>query len=351
MKRPVPVVLSAILLGLIAASQLLFTVLMFFAGVLFLKKGLPPTTGPQPFPPSMMPILMFGMSILFAALAAWSILTLIGLVRLRSWARYSVLVIAGLMAGFGGICMLSSFAMPFLMPAMPTTAGQPTADPGTMRAIFFVTGAVYGLVAALGVALLVYFNLAKTRALFLLSAPSAIGPPNTSTGRARPTAISAISWMYMVCAPFCLIYAFLPFPAFLFGFILYGFAAHCMYLFFGALTFAIGYGLYRLRNEARIAMYFLFALLPIQIVVMITPWGARQFQVAMEGINAAMYHGGQAPPNPFGTPGVITFFLLLTMVLYGFVLWLLHRHRIAFTQAPPPLPMPPQPELSEGLPT
>jgi hypothetical protein len=348
MKRPVPVVLSAILLGLFVAFQLLVMVVMLVAGFLALHKGLPASPGPQPISPAMMPVLFFAMSVFSAAVAVWLILTLIGLVRLRSWARYSLLVIAGLMAAFGGISMMTSFAMPFLMPSLPTAAGQPAPDPGTLRAIFFAAGVFYGLVAAVGVALLVYFNLAKTRALFLLSAPVAIGPPNTSTGRVRPTAVTVISWLYLASSPFCLIYAFLPFPAFLLGFLLNGWAAHCMYLFFGVLAFAIGYGLYRLREEARLATFGLFALCPIQLVVMLTPWGSRQFHLAMDGMTAAMYGGQPAPPNPFASTGAIDFFLLLTIVGYGFVLWLLHRHREVFTQAPPPPPIPISIETAAG---
>ena len=349
MKRPVPVVLSAILLGLFAAFQLLGVVLMVVVGFLALHKGLPVSPGPQPIPPSMMPVLFFAMSVFSAALAVWLILTLIGLVRLRSWARYSLLVIAGLMAAFGGISMLTSFAIPFLMPSLPSSPNQAPVDPGMLRMIFFATGAFYGLVAAIGVALLVYFNLVKTRALFLLNAPVAVGPPKTSTGRVRPTAVTVISWIYLASSPFCLIYAFLPFPAFLLGFLLNGWAAHCMYLFFGVLTFAMGYGLYRLREEARLAVFALFALCPIQLVVMVTPWGTRQFHLAIDGMTAAMYGGRPAPPNPFASTAAIDFFLLLTIVGYAFVLWLLHRHREAFTPAPPPPPMPPQPELAEGL--
>jgi hypothetical protein len=349
MKRPIPVVLSAILLGLLAAFQLLGAFIMLAVGFLTLHKGLPPSPTPTPFPPSLLPTLFFAISLVMAAFAVWFILTLIGLVRLRCWARYSLLVIAGLMASLGGISMVTSVAMPFLMPALPVAANQPAPDPGMMRAIFFATGAFYGVVTALGIALLVYYNLAKTRALFLLHAPVAIGPPKTSTGRPRPTAITVISWIYLICAPFCLIYTFLPFPAFLFGFILFGLAAHCMYLFFGVLTFAIGYGLYRLREEARIAIFVLFAFLPIQLIVLLTPWGARQFRLAMDAINAAMYTGRQAARNPFASPGAVIFFMAISMAVYGFVLWLLHRHRDAFTPAPAPPPMPPQPEFIEGL--
>ena len=349
MKRPVPVVLTSILLALFAAFQLVCMVLMIFTGALILKKGMPPTAGPQPLPPSVMPAFMFGISVLSAAVAVWLILTLIGLVRLRSWARYSVLVVAGLMAGFGGILMLTSFALPFLMPALPASGGQPAPDPAITRIIFFSTGAFYALVTALGVALLVYYNLAKTKAVFALTAPVPLGPPNTSTGRARPTAVTVVSWLYMTTAPFCLMYVLFPIPAFLLGFILHGFAARCVYFFFAVLNLAIGYGLYRLRDEARIAVFVAFAILPIQTILLLTPWGASQFRVAMEEINAAMYGGQQAPANPFGSPGILIFFMLIATALYGVILWLLHRHREAFTPAPPPPPMPAPPEALEGL--
>jgi hypothetical protein len=349
MKRPVPVVLSAILLGLFAAFQLLGVVLMVVVGLVALHKGLPASPGPQLIPPSMMPVLFFAMSVFSAALAVWFILTLIGLVRFRSWARYSLLVIAGLMAAFGGISMLTSFAMPFLMPTLPATAGQPPPDPGQLRMIFFAAGAFYGLVAALGAALLVYFNLAKTRALFLQSAPVVVGPPKTSTGRVRPTSVTVISWMYLISGPLCLLYVFLPFPTFLFGFILRGLAAHLVYALIAVLTFAIGYGLYRLREEARIAVFVLSVLCPIQLAVLLTPWGRGQFTTYMDSINGSLYNGQVAAPNVFANTGALVFFTVLAMAFLGVVLWLLHRHREAFTPAPPPPPMPPRPELAEGL--
>src|ERR1035441_10561836 len=119
MKRPVPVILSAIFLGLLAALQLLFTVLMVVAGVIFLSKKLP-TLPPMPYPPSFLPIMMFAFSLLCAALAVCSIVTLIGLVRLRSCARYSILVIAGCITFFGGILTLTTLAMPLLISSVPT---------------------------------------------------------------------------------------------------------------------------------------------------------------------------------------------------------------------------------------
>jgi hypothetical protein len=347
MKRPVAVVLTAIFLGFLAALKLLAALGMAAVGFMVLRRGLPTPT-PTPFSPSFLPILFFGMSLLAAAAAVWSILTLIGLLRLRAWARYSVLVIAGCMAAFGAILTLTSFAMPFLA---STVAPQPGADPSAMRVIFFVSGVLYAVVTAIGVSLFIYYNLAKTRTLFLHSAPVNLDPPNTSTGRPRPTAITVISWLYMSTAPFFLIYLFLPFPAFLFGFILYGLAAHITYAVFGALTFILGYGLYRLWNWARIAFYAFFGLGLANVLVFITPRGRSQFLVYMDAFNANMYKvPGQPPPPNFAlSPDFIAIEAFICLAFCAVILWLLHRHRVAFTPAPPPPPKPPQPEPLAGL--
>jgi hypothetical protein len=287
--------------------------------------------------------MMFVLALFFVALAVWSIVTLVGLIRMRYWARYSVLVIAGCVAFFAGTGSLFSFAMPFLASSIaPPTPG---ASPALMHGVFFVVGAFYALFAAVGIALLVYFNLAGTRQLFQQNAPVNLAPPNTITGRPRPTAVTVISWFYLISAPFCLIYFSLPFPAFLFGFIFYGLAAHLVYALFGVLTFTIGYGLLRLHNSARIAVFVMFFICPIQMLVVLTPWGSHHFHLYMSTLNARMYAGQPAPPNFFFSTGAIIFFTFIGMAGYGVVLWLLHRHREAFTPAPlvPPLPMDPDP--------
>jgi hypothetical protein len=50
-----------------------------------------------------------GGCVFYAILATWAILTVIGILRLRPWARYSILIIGGGLAGIGT-----------LHPAMPT---------------------------------------------------------------------------------------------------------------------------------------------------------------------------------------------------------------------------------------
>jgi hypothetical protein len=334
MNRPLPVTLSAILLGLLAAFELLAAFGMVAAGFLFLHKGFP-APPPTPYPPSFLPTMMFAMSLFYVALAVWSILTLIGLVRMRSWARYSVLVIAGCATAFGAILTLTIFAMPFLMAA---TEPQPAPDPAMMHGVFFVVGAISAIFTAIAIALLVYFNLAKIREIFLQNAPVNLEPPNTSTGRPRPIAITILSWLLMISTPFCGIYAFFPLPAFFFGFIFYGLVAHVVFASFAILSLAIGYGLLRLLWQARIAAIAWLGLGFLNMFAILTPWGSRNFRLYMDQVTI---HNSSVPPSMlFTSTGIVLISCLIGAAINLFLLWLLHRHREAFTPAEPTPPLP-----------
>lgn len=331
MRRPVPILLTAAFLGLVAALKLLAALGLMALGLTSLHKPLPPGAH-VPYSAAVLVGMCFGLALLAVAAGTWMIVTVVGLLRMRSWARYSVLVFAGLVAGFGSILTLSSLAMPWLTSAAAPTPGV---DFHAMRIVFFVSAAVYGFFTVVGIVLLVYYNLAGTRSLFLLGGPALSEPPNTSTGRPRPTAVTVISWLYMISGAICLLDILLPYPTFMFGFVLRGLSAHLTYAFLGLLTFAIGYGLLRLRNEARLAVFGLFIICPIQLAVLLTPWGMRQFHVYLDAFGMAM-NGGVYATNPFLSAGPLTLFSVLGLAGYGMILYLLHRHREAFTQAPRP---------------
>ena len=337
MRRPIPVILTTILLGLFAALQLLGAAGMVALGFFTLHKTLPTPPGapPSPLPPSLLPVVMLVSSLFYLALAVWCILTLIGLVRLRSWARYSVLVIAGLMATFSAFAMLVSLVMPHLMPTMPVSSQSGVSPHAIQGVIFLVIGAIYAVLVAIGVALLIYYNLPATRALFLQDAPIDLTPPNTSTGRPRPTAIAIISWFFMISSPFLLVYAFLPLPAYLFGIVINGFAARIVYVVFSLVSFAIGYGFYRLIAQARILLVAWMAFGVVNMLAVLTPWGSRNFRAYMDRFTP---HYAAVTPNPFFSIAFIMVMLAISLAFYGFVLWLVHRHRVAFTPAPPPPP-------------
>jgi hypothetical protein len=219
-------------------------------------------------------------------------------------------------------------------------------DPHIVRGVFLFVGAIYGLFTAIGIALLVYFNRPNTRAIFLQNAPIQLNPPNTSTGRLRPTAIAIIGWTLVISGPFCTINALLPLPAFLFGFTLYGVAGHLTYVMFGLISVAIGYGLLRLRPEARIAIIAWLGLGFLNMLAILTPWGSRNFQLYMDKF--APHNPAFPAPNPFSPTGLIIVFLVFGAAFNVFLLWLLHRHRTSFTPSPPPPPMPFHPNLLEG---
>ena len=338
MSRPVPIILSAVLLGLVALMQLL--AFLFIAGVGFftLHHGLPGAPAASPFPPTYMPYAMFANAVFFLGLAVWSILTLVGLARLRTWARYSILVMAGLGAGFGLIGVMISLATPILMRGiLPASQGTPP----HFSFVFLVMGVLYLFVIAIWTSQLIYYNLAGTRALFLQNAPISLEPPNTSTGRPRPVAITILSWFFLLSGPFCLFYLFLPLPAYFFGVAFSGIAARLIHVMFGAVGFAIGYGLFRLYNAARIALFVWIGVGFLNMLAIFTPWGTRNFQAYMEKFMGSMSNGTiPHPPMLFAPSRQILFSLLFAVPINLVIIWLVQRHRIAFTPAPPPPPMP-----------
>jgi hypothetical protein len=76
-------------LGLAALLPLLAAAFMAFAGLLVGHQAAPPEL------PHFAILLILAVGIFDAILAVWAILTVIGIVRLRLWARYSILIIGG----------------------------------------------------------------------------------------------------------------------------------------------------------------------------------------------------------------------------------------------------------------
>jgi hypothetical protein len=231
MKRPIGLILSAIVLSLAALFFVLTTILMVFAGIF--ADHHPFIAATPAVAPHFFIYLMLAVAVFYATLATWATLTVIGILRLRSWARYSILIIGG------GIAVLSLFAgMGTLLSRtmLPTlSAQQPNADPRILSGVFFVITALYLLVLAVGVWWLIYFNLRPIRELFSIakfqipsSADLVVSPV--------PTPIKIIAGFLLFGAVCCLLCIFLPFPAFLLGFILPSTAAHILYMAFAAVA-------------------------------------------------------------------------------------------------------------------
>ncbi len=325
MKRPVGLILSAIVLSLAALFLLLLTALMAFAGVF---AGHHPAVAASPH---FLTYFMLAISAFYAALAVWAILTVIGILRLRSWARYSILVIGGGLSVLGLLAAVFSLVGRTMISAQKS---QPAIDPHIMSVIFLFVTMFYFFLSAIGIWWLVYFNLRPVRDIFA-------DPTLVSTGpfSRTPTAIKVIGGFLLFGSLCCLIGACLPFPAFLFGFILPVTATHILYVCFAVVGAFAGYGLLQLKESARLLTIGFLIVGICNLALLALPWEqARLNQYSMQ-IASSMQRMTERPPIFFAYSWV--FYLVCAIwgvIVYGVIFWLLHRHRAAFkTTEPPPM--------------
>src|ERR1700730_5772410 len=147
MKRPIGLILSAALLSLAALFFVVTAVFMVFAGIFadyhpFIAAT--PTVTPHFFI-----YLMLAVAVFYATLAIWATLTVIGILRLRSWARYSILIIGGLTAVFS---LFSGMVTVLSRPMFQSLSVQQlNADPRIFSLVSFIIITFYLMVAAVGV--------------------------------------------------------------------------------------------------------------------------------------------------------------------------------------------------------
>jgi len=263
----------------------------------------------------------------YACLAAWGIATGVGLLRLKAWARASILVFSGLME----ITALACIPVLFIMSRMPILQREP---PGAAAGAMVVVGAVMGLMAALGVWWLVLFNLKSVRAQFDETGVTGAYSEGGDTAQARamkprrPLSITLIGLMYLLASPAVLIAFFRPYPAFLMGLVIEGNAAVLVYAVYGALALILGIGLLMLKPWARILGICLSA------IHLLGGWIAYFTPGGLEKMLAVSLKLSPRPAPP------VTADLLRTMLPIGMlfgslfslaIIWFLVVNKAAFT--------------------
>ena len=104
-----------------------------------------------------------------------------------------------------------------------------------------------------------------------------------------------------------------------------------MYLCFAALMAWTGYGLLRLSEPARLITIAFLILGCCNIVLASLPWYQAQFRLYMAQLMSVIPTIPGQPQTFFNySQTFIIASCIPFIVLYGFVLWLLHRHRAAF---------------------
>jgi hypothetical protein len=269
--------------------------------------------------------------VVFCGFAAWGIASGVGLLRLREWARISVLVYSGFLFFASLVCLLI-----FLVIPVPPNVKDPETFRRTTEGMRIFMVAFFGIMFSLAIFWLWFFNTNAVREQFRGVAP---GGPFVADGSRRPVSITIIGWYLLVTAIFYAANLFFHFPIFLFGFLVSGLGKTLFVLAVCVFHVFVGIGLLRLKPWAWIASicYFVFFLFNSFATVLIPGAQAR-----LESARAEYGKAFGAPSQVFGAAQnpvhfPIWILVALTLPVTGVLLWFLATNKGAFGQAPPPL--------------
>lgn len=349
MKKPVGIILSAVVLSLVGIFCLLMSALMVFAGI----GGDHPVSTPMPH---FYTFLLVGMAVFYFCIALWMALTAYGILRLRRWARYSILIISGCIAFFSLMSALGIAVSYFAMPQ------QPNVDPHILSIVFFAIVLFELTFTAIGTGLFIYFIRRPTRELFEAANPAILqsypapepnptpdgtfqAPPppyptvphKTYTGffsspEHAPAAIKVLGWIFLVSTLFILPWSFAPFPGFIFGQIIPPGESHLMFLAFGILSACMGYGLLKLKNWAWLTSIALIAVGFINYVMCLLPQSQNQLRAYMLAFTNYIPTLPGQPRYVYTYPtSMIIMSMSIGVAVNIAFLWLLLHYRTAFT--------------------
>lgn len=335
MKRTFGIIFSGVLLLLGALFQLLLAFGMAFAGVLIhtqIHSGkLPGASTPASPPlPGWMPLFIYAICLVLLALAVWEILTAIGLFRVRRWARYSVLIIGGILVLFSLVYLL--FTLVLLVAPLPGAAGMDQSQAQHMqamtRAVFGVIALFHAILCAIGVFWLVYFNKKRVRDIFA-------GLPGQAPESPRPLLISVLAVLILIGAVSCLLMLFVPLPGAFFGLILHGWGKAAFYLVHAALLTAAGIGLWRLLEWGRLLTMALQVIGVVQYVVyLVHPSLYLRYTAEVNRIINPM----QQPPSPLQIQSLLhSISFGIGILFFIAIIVVLHYYRGAFARPTEPL--------------
>lgn len=238
MNRTTGVTITAIAAAAGAAIAFLFAAV--FTAVLFLPQQQPPPG----VTPALLRIGQFGSIAMFGLVGVWAAATAVGLWKLKSWGRWSVLIYAGLLI----FCSVPAAILMMFVPLPPA----PNVTEEFMRGVRVSMVGTYGAFALLGALLLYYFNRPSVRAQF--------GPidENRSAAGGRPLSVTLIGAYLILAGLSTGVFGVLSFPGVLLGMVIEGAAACLFYLTLGIAYVWIGMGLLKLRPMSRVAAIAVF---------------------------------------------------------------------------------------------
>jgi hypothetical protein len=296
---------------LTAVAAMLVSALLVIAVVLLLAVRLlhpqPDEPGPAAFWATIVPSL---------AIAVWGISTALGLLRLRRWSRWSVLIFSALLILYGVTTALLMTVIPF--PA--------NADPAMVTLLKAAIGGFFAAVALIGAFWLIYFNRSGVRAQF--------GSGRAVSGEiSRPVSISIIAWLFLIGGVFFLGAALLSFPIVVFGLLIGGWPSRVLSVLFAAFNLWVGTGLLRLKPLSRVlAMAFLTYGVVNMALLMGLPGSERRMRAGMESVPAVLRGPAEYRGSPTTAASMMLFGLGFGVVSGAIQLWFLYTRRAAFVR-------------------
>jgi uncharacterized membrane protein (DUF2068 family) len=320
MKRSAGIVVTAVIVLLGSAFILLCGAMM----VLVFWIAPPPA---QEMPLHFIKYFMLLIAAMMFGMGSWGVATGVGLIKLKEWARISLLVFSGLLLVFS----LPSMLMFSFIPMQPV----PNASVPENFYTLFRAGMVvfYGLQAALGGWWLYYFTRRAVKAQF---GAGATLPAGAVAARKRPISITVIAWFLIVTACFLPMVFFIRVPTIFMGFMVTGRAATFLAVAYGVLNIVMGVGLLKLKEWSRILAicYFVFAICNALASVLL-PGSRARYEQVMESMRTSM-----GLPSGNGMVFPVWMGLVFSLPVICVVLWFLIKEKKAFrgsTEAPTPI--------------
>jgi hypothetical protein len=338
-------------------SALLLAMAVFIA-IAMIAMPIPASNDAQ-LPPMFFKVFRVVLPLFYAAPAVWGIVTAVGLLQLRNWARISTVVFSVVLIVFGALGILTS--MVFFLKPPPGNGLDPK--------IFSLIGAFTALFAlaqiGVGIWWLVFFNRASVKAQFLpqppsfphlghVTAPYAIDMPHSATppppGLApplavpiaapnpsgRPLSISIIAWYLLAGCLFIPFSFFLHSPTALFLTILTGWQASAFFLVVAGVHVYAGTTLLRMKPAGRwIGIgYFIFNFVNIAVFYL-APGGHARLARFLD-IQQSMFpwmRSSQASPFHIDIMPFVIFGVIFALALYLVPLYFLVAAKPAFDKA------------------
>jgi hypothetical protein len=260
----------------------------------------------------------------------WGLLSGIGLIRLKNWARISTIVFGALLILFGGFTAVMAAIMATMGLGLPSSD---QIEPATAARVMIFMRGFMGVLAlgeiGIGVWWVVFLTRPKVAAQF-----GGAGTAAFETGSGRPISISIIAWLMLIGIVGAIFALVMHSPVPLFTTTLSGLPA-AVYMI--AMIVAVAYcgvGLLRLQPAARLGAiaYFVFGLVNTTVFA-VAPGGHARMAALIERQQAMMPMfrlGDPAAPMFFDPVNMIYWSMLVGSILTFVPLYFLVARKRAF---------------------